>query len=96
MNFLKNYSWVIIITMLSFIFIQNCSNRSKIKFLESKISRLDSLPSKKELNKLIKIEGLKSSKRTLYDNNFIWRTQIRPDDRMNLYDQDIKKEEESK
>jgi hypothetical protein len=36
------------------------------------------------------IEGYEISKRMLYDQNAIVRTTVRPDDRMNEYDQKIK------
>jgi hypothetical protein len=35
------------------------------------------------------IEGLKTSKRMLYDNNYIIRTSSRPDSLMNSYDKQI-------
>jgi len=38
----------------------------------------------------LEIHGLETSKRMLYDNNVIVRTSVRPDDRMNEYDQQIK------
>ena len=43
------------------------------------------------MRKEIEIGGLKTSKRTLYDWNAVIRTTVRPDDRMNEYDQEIKK-----
>lgn len=45
---------------------------------------------KEELTTRISIEGYEISKRMLYDNNAIVRTTVRPDDRMNEYDQKIK------
>ena len=39
----------------------------------------------------MEIEGLRISKRTLYDWNSIVRTVVRTDDRMNSYDNEIKK-----
>lgn len=44
-----------------------------------------------DVNKAYEIQGLKISKRILYDNNYIIRTSKRPDDRMNEYDQMIEK-----
>lgn len=45
---------------------------------------------KQELDTRMAIEGLETSKRTLYDWNSIVRTVVRPDDRMNEYDGQIK------
>jgi hypothetical protein len=64
-----------------------CSTGKHVIKLEKKIDSLEmSAVSKKDLQ----IEGLRSSKRTLYDWNSVVRTTIRPDDRMNQYDQEIK------
>lgn len=49
---------------------------------------------KKELDIRIAIEGYEISKRMLYDQNAIVRTTVRPDDRMNQYDQKIKELQE--
>ena len=65
-----------------------CKNGSKINSIQTQI---DSLPTQTVIIEQIKIEGLESSKRSLYDNNAIIRTTIRPDDRMNQYDEEIKK-----
>lgn len=46
-------------------------------------------PSTKQVQNLVKVEGLRSSKRTLYDWNAVVRTAVRPDDRMNEYDREI-------
>lgn len=46
--------------------------------------------SKEELDIRMEIEGLRTSKRTLYDWNAVIRTTVRPDDRMNEYDKQIK------
>ncbi len=45
---------------------------------------------KQELDVRMEIEGYEISKRMLYDQNAIVRTTVRPDDRMNEYDQKIK------
>ena len=64
-----------------------CSTSKHVIKLEKKIDSLEmSVASKKDLQ----IEGLRSSKRTLYDWNSVVRTTVRPDDRMNQYDQEIK------
>ena len=57
--------------------------------------RIDSVYTS-DLKKMIEIEGLKTSKRTLYDWNAVVRSAIRPDDRMNEYDAEIQKIEKSK
>jgi hypothetical protein len=45
---------------------------------------------KVELDTRMEILGLEVSKRMLYDQNAIVRTAVRPDDKMNEYDQKIK------
>jgi hypothetical protein len=57
--------------------------------------RIDSVYTS-DLKKMIEIEGLKASKRTLYDWNAVVRTSVRPDDRMNEYDAQIEKIQKSK
>ena len=52
--------------------------------------RIDTLENSVATKKDLQIEGLRSSKRTLYDWNSVVRTTVRPDDRMNQYDQEIK------
>jgi hypothetical protein len=64
-----------------------CSTGKRVMKLEKRIDTLEnSVATKKDLQ----IEGLRSSKRTLYDWNSVVRTTVRPDDRMNQYDQEIK------
>jgi hypothetical protein len=88
---LKEKSWLISLCLLVVLFVQNCSNTKKYNTLKKEVTlqtkRVDSLPTRKDL----KIEGLEISKRMLYDNNAVIRTAIRPDDRMNQYDEEIKK-----
>lgn len=52
-----------------------------------KVALENTVYTKEELRILMDIQGLKSSKRTLYDWNAVVRTAMRPDDRMNEYDQ---------
>jgi hypothetical protein len=91
MQKLKEKSWLITLGLLVLMFVQNCSNSKKYntlkKGLDAQNAKIENLVTKKEL----KIEGLEISKRMLYDNNAIVRTAVRPDDRMNQYDQEIKK-----
>jgi hypothetical protein len=98
--FLPKYAvWTIwIVAILSiFNFFRGCStNKEDIanrKAVEAMTNEIDSLKkisvTKEEIEILFQIEGLKISKRMLYDNNAVIRTAIRPDDRMNDYDKEI-------
>lgn len=91
MQKLKEKSWLISLCLLVLMFMQTCSNSKKYntlkKSLDAQNAKIEKLATKKDL----KIEGLEISKRMLYDNNAIVRTAVRPDDRMNQYDQEIKK-----
>lgn len=60
----------------------------EIDSLENRINT--DIYSKEELDLRMEILGYEVSKRMLYDNNAIVRTTVRPDDRMNEYDQKIK------
>ena len=62
--------------------------------IDSMNVNIDKLSTSSEVKFLLEVEGLKISKRNLYDQNFIIRTSIRPDDRMNEYDHEIKLLEE--
>jgi hypothetical protein len=88
---LKEKSWLISLVLMLLVFLQTCSNsrnyKSVKKELDLQSKKIENLATKQEL----KIEGLEISKRMLYDNNAIIRTTVRPDDRMNQYDQEIKK-----
>ena len=79
-------SWIFITVLLFFVFLQNCSINRKYDVLKRNMES-----AQQENLKQIKIEGLRVSKRILYDNNAIVRTSIRPDDKMNEYDNEIKK-----
>lgn len=85
---LKSFSWAIVLFLMIVVTIQTCGNSKKISAMQSQI---DSLPTKKEVSTEIKIEGLQTSKRMLYDNNAIIRTAVRPDDKMKEYDDQIEK-----
>ncbi len=87
------------LSMFFLILVGNCNNSRNRKEISNLQKEIDSLrveisnhPTRKELM----IEGLKTSKRTLYDWNSVVRTSVRPDDRMNQYDEEIKKLEQSK
>lgn len=75
-------------------FFNTCSNSNNIEENREKINvinkRIDSsYYTKKELDLIFKIQGLKIAKRTLYHNNAIVRTKERPDDLMNEYSKKI-------
>lgn len=71
----------------------SCSQGKKVAKLSSKIDSLQTSvnqkPSTRQMQNMVKVEGLRSSKRTLYDWNAVVRTAVRPDDRMNEYDREI-------
>lgn len=97
---MKQNIWVILLFFVLVIFLKQCSitrEQNKIsKDMKSIRTQMDSLASKKDIIREIKIEGLKTSKRTLYDWNSVIRTTTRPDDRMNEYDQEIEVLEKTK
>lgn len=80
MENIKKYINTILLVLI--LLLQFCNNKSTKK----QISK-----SEDNLKKQIKIEGLQTSKRMLYDQNAIVRTAIRPDDKMHQYDEEIKK-----
>jgi hypothetical protein len=69
MNFVNQHFNKLVISILLLIFIQECSNSSKLNTLEKKSkaqsARLDSLCTKSELRSSLEIEGLKSEKRMI-------------------------------
>jgi hypothetical protein len=71
----------------------SCSTNKKVTKLEK---RIDSLENTVATKRDLEIEGLRASKRTLYDWNAVVRTAVRPDDRMNEYDREIQKLENKK
>lgn len=85
-----------------FSFFRGCSTSTENKKLRREITELTTelhsmdstvnanFYNKEELDKRLEIEGLRTSKRTLYDWNAVIRTTVRPDDRMNEYDTQIK------
>lgn len=99
MKIIKQHFEKIVLGFLIIIFIQQCNNNSRIGKVEKQAKllnqRVDSVYTS-DLQKMIEIEGLKASKRTLYDWNAVVRTAVRPDDRMNEYDRQIEKIQKSK
>ena len=74
---------------------ENRKVKEEIVILQSEVDSLESsidknIYDKEELNIRLEILGYEISKRMLYDQNAIVRTTVRPDDRMNEYDQKIK------
>jgi hypothetical protein len=71
---------------------ENIRMKKEIVTLNAKVDSLaQNSFNKKEQEIIYQIEGFRISKRMLYDNNAIVRTTIRPDDRMNEYDEEIGK-----
>ena len=99
MKLIKTHFEKIVLGLLFVIFIQQCSTSSRVSKIEKQEkllnARIDSVYTS-DLQKMIEIEGLRASKRTLYDWNAVVRTAIRPDDRMNEYDAQIEKIQKSK
>lgn len=99
MNFIKLHFEKIVLGFLLVLFVQQCSTSNRVSKIEKQAkimnTRIDSVYTS-DLKKMIEIEGLRASKRTLYDWNAVVRTAVRPDDRMNQYDAEIKKIENSK
>ena len=102
MEKLKEYLPIVCIVLLSVVFLNTCGTKGKIKSLKKEVDQLETTVaaqdsiiagtiSEEKLVKYLEIEGLKTSKRNLYDQNYIIRTKVRPDDRMNEYDTEIKK-----
>ena len=92
MDFIEKYGLMILVLL---VVLNTCSSGMSKKRSEKRVSdQFDSLKTeikvlKQELQKEIKVEGLKASKRTLYDWNTVIRTTERPDDIMNRYDNEI-------
>ena len=100
MEKIKQYLPVVAIALMLLVFMNTCGTKGKIKGLEKDVEKLERTCAKQdstikntvsaeELKLLIELEGLKVSKRNLYDQNSIVRTKVRPDDRMNEYDEEM-------
>lgn len=94
---LNKYVMYAIYGVFFLVFINTCSTRSRNKenvrmraevdTLTTQIDVLrNSIYTSDELDSRMKIHGYEISKRTLYDWNSIIRTTVRPDDKMNEYD----------
>lgn len=74
---------------------ENMKLRKEVDSLSTQVKDLTNQTyTKKELDTRMEIGGYEISKRMLYDQNAIVRTTVRPDDRMNEYDQKIKELQE--
>lgn len=98
MKFIEKYFKLFVLFLGLLLLMQQCRTNNKIKSLNKTIltqsEKIDSLNI--AIVKNIKIEGLKTSKRTLYDWNTVIRTTTRPDDLMIRYDLEIEKLQNSK
>jgi hypothetical protein len=90
-KFANKYGMLIIIILFFMTLMKTCSISNDISALKKSQRRLEiefkSVPKRIEYD--MKIEGLKISKRTLYDWNSIVRTVQRPDDVIKKYDDEI-------
>lgn len=93
MDKLKSNQPIIVIVICAFLLLgqcRMCNSMSKLtKSNQTLTAQMDSM--ERRFEKSVQIEGYRISKRMLYDNNAVIRTAIRPDDRMNEYDQEIAK-----
>lgn len=70
---------------------ENAKVKNQVILLQNEVDSLkNNIYTKEELDVRMEILGYEISKRMLYDNNLVIRTQIRPDDKMNEYDKKIK------
>jgi ribosomal silencing factor RsfS len=90
---LQKFSWAIILFLVLVITVQTCNTSKRVSAIKDKV---DTVPTREEISRQIQIEGLKTSKRTLFDWNSVIRTVKRPDDLMNSYDSSIEKLETKK
>lgn len=100
---LRDYGIILLVLVLLINTLQTCNSRRQAeknyKQIEINTKRIDSIVANKnifilqqeELGLLLHINGYQISKRMLYDNNAIIRKITRPDDQMNIYDQEILK-----
>jgi len=103
--FLDNYFWLVYILFV-FLLFHMCSQNSKQIKINDKLAKqnmelvqqLDSLknliPTQRYLELIYEKKMYEFLKFSLYDNNAIVRQITRPDDRIRMYDDEIKKIEE--
>lgn len=85
-EFFSKNGLIIVSILLLLVLLQQCNISGNLKSTKKEIVNLDS-----SLRKEIKIDGLRTCKRVLFDQNSVVRTVKRPDDLMNEYDKEIKK-----
>jgi hypothetical protein len=85
---------VLVIALLGLL--KSCGDARELSKMRKEVAAIkDSTYTKQELEIKLQIEGLKTSKRTLYDWNTVIRTTQRPDDIMINYDNQINKLEKT-
>tara|TARA_R110000803_G_scaffold91516_5_gene158977 strand:+ start:182 stop:508 length:327 start_codon:yes stop_codon:yes gene_type:complete len=101
MEKVKNALPIVAIALMLIVFMNTCGTKGKVKSLSKQVEKLELTVEKQDsiiantvsverLQNIVELDGLRVSKRNLYDQNVIIRTKVRPDDRMNEYDIEIK------
>jgi len=97
MNFIEQFNKYALIAVVMLCMLSTCNTCNNKRQLSAVQERCDSLQlqvnriqTAEDAKILQEINSLETSKRMLYDQNAIVRTTLRPDDRMNEYDQQIK------
>jgi hypothetical protein len=103
MNPIETFNKYALIAVIALCFLSTCNSCNSRRQLgdvqdrcDSLQTQLNKLPTAAQVNTQMEINSLETSKRMLYDQNAIVRTAIRPDDRMNEYDAQIKELKKSK
>lgn len=97
LKWLSNYGVALIVVLLIINTMQNCSQSKSItknrKAIIENSLRIDSISgvTPDEFAIMAEIQKLQTAKLILYDWNTVVRTTVRPDDRMNEYDNQIAK-----
>lgn len=97
LKWLRDYGIVVLVFFLMINLMQNCNQSNSIAKNTKQIAyntvRIDSISSitPEEFAIMLDIQKLKTAKLILYDWNTVVRTTVRPDDRMNEYDNEIAK-----
>ena len=90
----NKYALVAIIALCFLSTCNSCNIRRQLSDVQDRCDSLQTQVNKvsttDQLNTRLEINGLETSRRVLYDQNAIVRTAVRPDDRMNEYDSQIK------
>ena len=83
----NKYALIAVVLLCLLSTCNTCNTKKQVDVLQTK---LDLIETADRLGTKLDINSLETSKRILYDQNAIVRTSVRPDDRMNDYDQQIK------